>query len=198
MLIDTFQISSYGSKPLFEELLKATSSIQDESSRGSFLSKLAPCWPKTLFKETLEITGNIQNEPVRTRTLITLTPHLSKTLFKRALEITRNIQDESEQARALSELAPHLPETLFKEALKTARNIQDEYYCASALQGFLNRLQWPNITFWQEVLKTLATQDRNAFIQNLPQLEPAIIKFGGETALLEIVQAMQAVCTQWP
>jgi histidine ammonia-lyase len=182
---------------LFDEALETARNLQDESYRARALSALAPHGPESLFDEALETARNLQDEYSRAWALSALAPHGPESLFDEALETARNLQDEYSRAWALSALAPHGPESLFDEALETARNLQDEYSRATALQGFLNRLQWPSITFWQETLKTLATQDRKAFVSNLPQLEPAIAKFGRETALVEIVQAMKVVCAQW-
>ncbi|MEM7067051.1 MAG: NB-ARC domain-containing protein [Cyanobacteria bacterium P01_B01_bin.77] len=183
------------------EALVAVRAIEYKSLRIKALSALAEYMPE-LTSEALEAVFSMQSGYDQAEAIVDLAPYLPESLLPKAIEITRSIQGECYQAEAIRGLAPYLPELLLPKIIEMAHSIQDEYYRAKALSGLVHMLKTIETDFdaWQNLVHTLAYQDRQFFLTNIPKLAPAIISLsgGGTKALELVVEAMQDVCHQWP
>ncbi len=177
--------------------LEVARSIQDEAIRAAALRGLAPYLPEVI-PEALEVARLIQGGASRVWALGGLAPYLPE-VIPEALEVARLIQGEYSRAAALRGLAPYLPAELLPEALEVARSIQDEYSQAAAFSNLLVLLNKTpiDLTFWFELLHTLAYLSRQELIEAMPKLSPAILALGGKSALEGTVVAMREVCQQW-
>ena len=92
-----------------------------------------------------------------------------------------------------------MPAELLPEALAVARSIQDESRRAEAFRGLLVLLNKTpmDLTFWCELLHTLAYLSRQELIEAMPKLSPRILALGGKFALDGTVVAMREVSQQW-
>ncbi len=183
---------------LLPEPLEIARAIGYESYRARALQRLVPHLPE-IVPEALEVVRAMRDEFNRARALQGLAPHLSENLLSEALEVVRAIGSESYRAEALQGLAPHLSENLLPEALEIARAIGSESSRAEALQRLVTKLASISIDllFLKKTFHALATLNRSHFLENLPQLAPLIVKFGGIEALREIPKAIMDVSRWW-
>ncbi len=70
---------------------------------------------------------------------------------------------------------------------------------ANSISSFLPRFDWESIPFthWSEILHDLTFRRRQNLIEDLPKLAPAILHYGNEDTLREVVTVMEEVCEQW-
>jgi len=183
---------------LLPQALDSARRILDEYYRARALGALAPHLPDVLLPQVLDCVRALGNEECRASALVALAPHLSDVLLPQALDCARGISDKLDRADALMGLASQFPEVL-PEALDGIRGVDDEVYRAEVLKDLIKSFNTSSVYFylWQKILDALTSLTRPYFLNNLPQLAPLIIKFGGVEALRETVAAVDDVSRWW-
>ncbi|MFG6105395.1 NB-ARC domain-containing protein [Leptothoe sp. EHU-05/26/07-4] len=186
---------------LVNEVLLLARSIDGELWRINAMIGLAPYLPE-LVNEVLILIRSMEYENERAIALSMTSPYMSETEMSKELARARSMESEHSLVKVLSALVENLPESLLHEAFNIVCLMQDEFTQVEALSELLPKLTIieTDFTVWQEVLHTLSHRDRKSFLEDIPNLAPAMISLSGgdKTVLNLVVEAMRDVCRQWP
>ena len=123
------------------------------------------------------------------------------TVRDRALEVWESLNSEN-WAHLLAELAPYTSDDMIRRLLIAVRAIQNRDLRTKLLASLVLNLEGRRgevlCSLWSETLAFLATRTRKDLLSDIPALEPALRKLGGDQAVARIVKTIEDVGPFWP
>jgi hypothetical protein len=116
-----------------------------------------------------------------------------------ALATVRAIEDEYDRAEVLISFVEHAPQDLLATIWDEIDRITNNYSKAGAIGNHISRLPLHELSYpdWCKYLHLLAHRDRAELMANIAKLYPVLLRFGGETTLRGVVDAINEVYSQW-
>lgn len=186
--------------------LAKSRSSRNEFARSQTLIELAPYLSPELASEALTVARGIVREDPRSRALVALVPSLpteSKALaLAEALSAAEAIEDEDVRASALGALAACVPQGLGFDFLSAAKKIKDkEARCELLVEICTSKNQRDvHITNQskQELINVSVQITRQLVFSVILKMYKDAKSRGLETEILQLYQAIVAVCEWYP
>ncbi|MEO0868842.1 MAG: hypothetical protein AAFY17_10415, partial [Cyanobacteria bacterium J06642_11] len=155
--------------------------------------------PEDLLARSLQIISALQSEWSQRPALASIAAYLPENLFREALQIIQKMESENCRTEALHEVEKYLPSNLMPGALDILDSYQDPIERSKALGALVTHFDWESTAFtrWSAILRDLTFRRRQDLIEDLPKLAPAILHYGNEDTLREVLAVMEDVCDQW-
>jgi hypothetical protein len=155
---------------------------------------LSPDHRPAVITQTLAVISTITNENLRASELIDLAPHLSDNQLTHALDIASGIKHQWVRDRALSSLAPGLSADQLSKALILGSQTNPALLSRAAALGSACAPQ-DTLQLLRRALMGHALDDT---LLSISAAGPIIENHGGPDAILECVEAIDAIRRWWP
>ena len=193
-----FNLASHIPKSWLDKALDIARNIADPYGRAVSLSSVA-LQHSALWPEVIKNVSEIPKDHNLSSAIKNIAPRIPRELLPEILSFMNRIEDEGEWAFAVSGVAPRLENSLRDNWLEKVLGLNSRYNCAVALTGFHALKDWKALEMQQQNLpRLLASQAREHFMENIPNLYPHIEHLGGQAAVDATLQAMRDACQQWP
>ncbi|MEM7794403.1 MAG: NB-ARC domain-containing protein [Cyanobacteria bacterium P01_C01_bin.118] len=169
----------------------------------SCLAKLTNSFPE-LWPEILEPSFKDENEFEKAERLCRIfnsAESIPLEICPTALQLVGQIKFEREKSAVVKRLLRYLPTRYLSRIKEIILSMEDKYFSAKAFGTDLPSLTRLPILFleWSELLAILSYQNRKDLLSQLSDIKPIIRQLNDdEQTFLDILQAVQDVCAQWP
>jgi hypothetical protein len=185
------------------QALAASKAMRGDCARALALSGLAEHLNEEQLSDALAAAQAIDNREDRANALAGLAGHLNTEQLSTALAAAQTIDDANARAYALTELISHLHgaarDTAQRAAFAATHAIDDREMRADALTGLAQYLADDQLErALADLIEIGEHLTRPQLLQAIVAFTPAILKAGGQRALLQLRQAIHDTAVWYP